>query len=124
MTSTAYTDFATVGPSATVTIPASGTALICVAARITIIAGNARQGFMSFSGPGVSASDAQAVGFGFTSNANGDATSVGSYVNTVGACFRVTGITTGSQTITAKYKSSTANTSTFANRSIVVIPLP
>ncbi|MBI3358540.1 MAG: hypothetical protein HY037_02980 [Nitrospirae bacterium] len=41
----------------------------------------------------------------------------------VSATFYVTGLTAGSNTFTAKYKTS-AGTATFVNRNIVVIPLP
>ena len=36
----------------------------------------------------------------------------------------VVAATAGSRTVTAKYKTSGGNTATFANRSIIVIPLP
>ena len=42
----------------------------------------------------------------------------------VSAVFLMTGLTTGSQTFTATYRSTTADSATFSNRSIIVIPMP
>ncbi|MFO1540239.1 MAG: hypothetical protein ACKOTZ_07295 [Chloroflexota bacterium] len=112
-TSTTYTDLTTVGPSVTVTVPASGNIIVILTAQM----GNASNGdevYMSFSGGGIAVSDARALVW--TGRNTGDVF-IGS------ATFYVTGVSTGSQTFTAKYKTA-AGTATIANRNIVVIPVP
>jgi hypothetical protein len=111
---TGYTDLTTAGPSATVTIPASGKALVTVTGLINPPMNGT--GFMSFAGGGITAADNQAL-----IRDAGSSTSTG-YIQ-ASATFLVTGISTGSQTFTAKYKTD-GTTVSFADRHIVVIPLP
>jgi hypothetical protein len=108
-----YGDLATVGPTVTIAIPASGAALITVTARIDPPSNGA--GWMSFSGGGIAVDNAQAL-----VREAGSSSSTG-YVQ-ASATFHVTGITPGTQTITAKYASS--GTTMFSNRHLVVVPLP
>jgi hypothetical protein len=111
--STTYTDLATVGPTQTVTIPASGKALVIV----TALESTSNQSgivFTSFAVSGastVAATDARALEVQGNNAVRASATSV------------VTGLTPGANTFTAKYR-TTAGTATFAARDIVVIPLP
>lgn len=93
-----------VGPSVTVSIGASGSAIITVTADMAPTAG--AQGYMSFSGAGITASDAMAL------NSSG----------TTSATFYVTGLSPGTQTITAKYKTNNKNV-TLSSRHLVVTPL-
>jgi hypothetical protein len=97
------------GPAVTVTIPASGNAMITVTGQVNPNTGNIA--CMSFSGGGIAASDTQAV-----CSDTGTIQASGTYL--------VTGITPGSQTFTAQYHSSGGRTATFSNRSLIVIPLP
>jgi hypothetical protein len=116
--STTYTDLATVGPSVTVTIPASGKALVTVTGSLTN-ATNAAQSNMGFAITGATtqaASDTQAL---VVKNGGAQAILVqGS------ATFFISGLNTGSTTFTAKYRVSASSTGTFVNRSIIVVPLP
>ena len=97
------------GPAVTVTIPASGNALVTVTGQLNPTAGNLA--CMSFAGGGITASDTQSV-----CSDTGTIQASGTYL--------VTGITPGSQTFTAQYHTSGGKTATFANRSLIVIPLP
>jgi hypothetical protein len=93
-----------VGPQATVVVPASGKVLVIIA---NISSGtNCR---MSFAATGVTAIDGTAI------TANGAYQSV---------AYLITGVTTGSNTFTVKYKRPTATTCTWSSRQITVIPLP
>jgi hypothetical protein len=112
-TSTSYTDLTTVGPSVTATIPNSGNALVI----LTVGSSNTNNGAecaMGFAAAGAAVDDARAV-----INPSRNANEVLQY----SGVFFVSGLTTGSNTFTAKYRTE-ANTCTFRNRSIVVIPLP
>jgi hypothetical protein len=111
-TSSTYTNLATAGPSATVTVPSSGKVLV----TLTALMYNSDfddTGYMSFqvdSESIVTATlDARSLclNWGFQGSAT--------YV--------VSGLSEGSHTFTAKYR-RTGHTETFANRSIIVIPLP
>ena len=113
-TSLTYAALATAGPAVTVTIPASGHALV----TLTVKASNAIAADFSYMGFAVSgsttlpATEAQSFVFeGKTSRTQASAT------------YLVTGLTAGSNTFTAEYKVN-ASTGTWANRSIIVIPLP
>jgi hypothetical protein len=113
-TSTTYTDLTTAGPSVTVTIPASGKALVILTAAVFGSTGNAHA-FMSFAaspaGTTIAPTDAQALEVSANDEVRASATVL------------VTGLTPGSTTFTAKYRTS-LGTGTFANRDVVVIPLP
>ena len=109
-----YTDLSTPGPSVTVNIT-SGKALVTLTTRIA----NGSLGFayMSFAVSGASTVAAS------------DNTSImlydpaGHFEIRASATYVVTGLTNGSNTFTAKYRES-GGPSTFADRSIIVIPLP
>jgi hypothetical protein len=88
---------------------------VIVTSRITPSTNNV-QGYMSFSATGVAASDNQALGRAFGNAATGG------FIQ-ASASFLVTGLTAGSLAFTAKYRTS-AGTSTFQNRNIIVIPMP
>jgi hypothetical protein len=113
--STIYTDLATAGPTVTVTIRASGAAIVILTAR-TDNTNSGVEVFMGFAVSGattVAASDAQAL---CSSARNAGDTPKYS------AVFWVTGLNAGSNTFTSKYR-TTANTATFADRNIMVIPI-
>jgi hypothetical protein len=114
-TSTTYTDLATVGPAITLPVPASGRVLVSVTAGIQTSTGGA-SGFMSFAMSGA--------------NTVPPATDNSTALNLIGndfqkasATFVLTGLSPGSTTFTAKYRTN-AGTSTFQNRLIWAIPLP
>jgi hypothetical protein len=114
-TSTSYADLTsgTIGPTVTVTTGTSAWVAIKSAVdNNTINIGT----FMSFAVSGassVAASDANAV------NIAGVAAATRSRV---GAFFRITGLTAGSNTFQAKYKVASASTGTFTNRDLAVLP--
>ena len=117
-TSVTYANLTTVGPAVTVTIPASGNAMVTVTAfESNNVSGSQNNMGFAISGATVrAASDAQA----FSVLRGG---SQGAIAVQGTATFYVTGLTPGSTTFTAKYD-VTGGTGTFANRSIVVVPLP
>ena len=111
-----YANLTTVGPAVTVTIPASGNAMVTAFESNNVSGSQNNMGF-AISGATVrAASDAQA----FSVLRGG---SQGAIAVQGTATFYVTGLTPGSTTFTAKYD-VTGGTGTFANRSIVVVPLP
>ena len=107
---TAYGDLTTVGPS--VTVNTGNTVIVILTALIDGAGSAGNYGFMSF---GVS---------GATTLAPTDTRSLRSqrYAYQVSATYLVTGLTAGSNTFTAKYR--TVNNVNFENRSIIVIPVP
>jgi hypothetical protein len=112
---TTYTDLATAGPTVTVTIGASGAAIVILTAR-TDNTNSGIEVFMGFAVSGattVAASDAQALCSAARNTGDTPKNS---------AVFWVTGLTAGSNTFTSKYR-TTANTATFADRNIIVIPI-
>ena len=115
-TSATYVDLTTAGPSATVTIRSTGTAIVILTAQ-AMTANSGVEAYMGFAVSGattVAASDAQAL-VSATRN-TGDTPKQS-------AVFWVTGLTAGSNTFTAKYRSGTAGTNaTFVDRNIIVIP--
>lgn len=113
-TSTSYIDLTTVGPSVTTTIGPSGMALVCLYADLANTAAGA-QTYMSFAVSGattVAASDSRSL-----MNSSG-----ANYHSNLGATFLETGLTPGSNTFRAKYRTN-AGTSGWANRRIIVVPL-
>lgn len=111
--STTYTDLATTGPTATVTIGTSGIAVVISSAITTVSATNTTGSF------GISVDGGAVVGTsGFVHNfVNGSGGS--------GACTvrRFTGLSPGSHTFQHKYLCSlNTSTATFANRSLMVFP--
>ena len=113
-TSTSYTDLATVGPAVTVTISATGKALVILTADI----GNSVSAAGTYMGTAVS---------GATTLAASDTTSLSESIAVVGpaihisATYLFTGLTAGSNTFTAKYRVSTG-TGTWYDRNIIVYP--
>ncbi len=84
-----------------------------VTATLTNSTGTALD-YMSFTGGGITANDAQAL------IAQSSAAGVAVQYS---ATFYVSGLTVGSQTLVGKYRVS-AGTGTYTNRSVTVIPLP
>ena len=114
-TSTTYTDLATVGPS--VTVDTGTEAIVIVSAFIDCQAAN-RDTYMSFAVSGattISASDSYAARcIGITVRATERVTRVN----------LLTGLTAGSNTFVAKYRSATGGNVQFDNRDLIVITLP
>jgi hypothetical protein len=113
-TSTTYVDLATVGPAVSLTMGASGAALVFITARaLDTIAG--QYGIASFAisgGTTLAASDSRAILVeSATAAADVAATRLVVVAGISGAC-----------TFTMKYR-ATAGTAQFSDRSIVVIPL-
>lgn len=111
-TSTTYTDLATVGPVATVTIGSSGNAIVTLTAEL-MTGTNGAECYMSFNANGVTPNDDQALTSATRNSGDFPKQS---------ATFWVTGLTPGSNTFTAKYR-TTAGTLTAADRNIIVIPV-
>jgi hypothetical protein len=106
-----YTNLATTGPTVTVNVSAAGTAVITVTAFEDAAAGgdSCYMSFASTSGPtSVAASDSQAV-----METGGGQQASATYV--------VTGLSAGSYTFTARYRSS-GGTCHFSNRGLIVTP--
>jgi len=90
-------------------VPASKTVLVTVTAQINPTTGNTA--FMSFTGCGVTSSDANSVAFdGGTMQAS--------------ATYLVTCTNSGSQAFTAQYHTSGGKTAAFSNRGIIVQGVP
>jgi hypothetical protein len=110
-----YINLATVGPSITITTGSS--VLVSISCNMSDPLNNANVGFMSFEVSGatsIPAADENAITMGFLSISNEGAS--------VSRMFKLTGLTPGSNTFTAKYKSNQSQI-TFRNRDIVVFPL-
>jgi hypothetical protein len=113
--STAYTDLTTAGPAVTVTIGASGRALVLLSADASnSIVGDVAA--MAFAVSGATTRAAQDEGLWIRSATSANGHEVGTFV-------WLTGLTPGVNTFTAKYKAGIGGTATFNTRSIVVIPL-
>jgi hypothetical protein len=107
-----YTDLGTIGPAVTVTVPSSGNVLVTLTAFMSN--GASSGGYMSFQVDATAATDATSLHFDNTT---------ANYSFQGSATYVVSGLPAGSHTFTVKYRSG-AGTETFANRSIIVIPLP
>jgi hypothetical protein len=114
--SSSYTDLATAGPAVTVVVPASGNVLVGIGAEMTN--GTSGLSLMSVALSGANTVSAPASNYILIYGA--PITSGG---GEMGKMSVLTGLTPGSTTFTAKYK-STAGTGTFINREVIVIPLP
>ncbi|MEX0668114.1 MAG: hypothetical protein WD061_00020 [Candidatus Saccharimonadales bacterium] len=112
--SNAFTDLTTLGPSVTVTIPASGKALVILTAGITN-SSTPYGGAMSFDGAGVTAALVDSLTL-WPTIANDQV-----IASTV---LHLDGLSTGEQTFTAKYRRRGGGTADFGDRRITVIPLP
>lgn len=106
-----YSDLTTPGPSATAMVPSSGNVMVTLTALETP-SGAGKVAYMSFSDGGtITPSDAQALST--TSNAT-----------QASASYFLTGLTPGATlTLTAKYRSS-GGMAAFANRQLVIVPMP
>jgi hypothetical protein len=111
-TDASYTDLSTIGPSVTASAPSSGNVLVTVTAFMSN--GAASGGYMSFQVDATAATDATSLHFDNTT---------ANFAFQGSATYVVSGLTAGSHTFTAKYRSG-AGSETFAHRSIIVIPLP
>ena len=112
-TSTTYVDLTTVGPTLTLTTGTS--VIISISCNMNDTTNTAELGFMSFAVSGattLAALDANAISAGHLS-ISGES---GSFSRT----FTLTGLTAGSNTFTAKYRSSNSNSITFKNRDMVI----
>jgi hypothetical protein len=112
-TSITYANLATPGPAITLVVPPSGRVLVSVTSGIETTTGSA-VGYMSFALSGANTA------------AGSDTTALnllGNVFQKASASFVVSGLTPGSTTFTAVYR-TTAGTGTFQNRSIWAIPLP
>ncbi len=110
-TSTTYASLTSAGPAVSVTVSATGTALVTLTGA-TFNSTDDSSCFMSFgTGSSATASDTTAL----------IATTHHLDNNQMSATYLVRGLAAGAQTFTAYYRAS-ANTCTFANRSIIVIP--
>lgn len=116
-TSTSYTDLATAGPAATVTIGDNGLALVVIRCRMASNTDNA----LTYMGVAMSGANTESASDTYAAQRRiSDANSAG--FETIEATFLRTGLTAGSTTFTSKYKVNTG-TGTFDIRSIIVIPL-
>jgi hypothetical protein len=124
VTVTSATYAASSGPATTVTVPASTNVMVILTARITdadaTTNGTGLGGYLSFVSTGgtgnVAADDTRALAF--FPGRPGDGVQVS-------ATFFVTGLSAGSHTFTTNVRNTAAGSgTTFANRSIVVIPMP
>jgi hypothetical protein len=111
-TSTTYTDLATVGPAVTLVVPASGRVIVTVTGGMLNSTGS-NPGYMAFAMSGANTS---------TGNDSTALNLLGNGFQKASASFVLSGLTPGSTTFTAKYR-TTGGTETFQNRSIWAIPL-
>jgi hypothetical protein len=111
--SESFTDLATFGPSVTVAVPASGRVLVTLTALFEAPQdGAARMSFTSAGGSGNVAVDVDRSLSGLDG-----------MILRGSATYPAAGLSPGSHTFTAKY-ASIGGQSIFADRSIIVIPLP
>jgi hypothetical protein len=112
-TSTTYTDLATVGPTAVISLVAGQQADVRIYARLIHSAGAGAASRASFAVSGastLSALDANSM--------LSDATTTAGWTCAMGTIFTATG--TGSHTFTMKYKAVVSGTATFLERRIIV----
>jgi hypothetical protein len=111
--STSFTDLATFGPAVTVAVPASGRVMVTLTALFEAPqAGAARMSFISTGGGG-----------NVTADVDRSLSGIDEMIFRGSATYPVAGLSPGSHTFTAKY-ASIGGQSIFADRSIIVIPLP
>ncbi len=109
-----YGNLTTNGPTVTITIGSSASAMVTVTASITPVdtGSSGQMGFTATCGATtINPADTQALSFGASTAAM-----------QASATFLVTGLVAGSCTFTAKYKGP-GNGATFANRTLTVVPL-
>lgn len=109
--SRSFTDLTTIGPSVTVSVPASGRVLVTVTAFLGGTASTATMSFTSTGGSGnVTASVARSVQAITPMRCS--------------ATYLVSGLSTGNHTFTATYRSGDGDIVRFGDRVILVIPMP
>ncbi|MDM2422472.1 hypothetical protein [Mycobacteroides abscessus] len=115
--STAYVDLATPGPSVTLNVPASGEVTIDVSAAYSSGGAAAQTGYMgcALSGANTRAATDATAAYGRTVTAG--------LFGTLARRIHLTGLTPGTTTFKAVYKTSTA-AATFSDRHIIVEPKP
>jgi collagen type I alpha len=114
--STVFTDHATPGPTVTVAVPPSGQGLVALTATIVpnIPGAGGEMSFVSTGGSGnVAPSDSLSLAMAGSGN---------DYQRASGT-FHLTGLSPGSHTFTAKYRTFNSGAA-FADRSLIVMPLP
>jgi hypothetical protein len=116
-TSTTFTDLTTPGPAVTVTIGASGLALVGLFAQTynTVSGG---QTYMGYAISGATTASAGNTNVVFTQQ-----NSTTPFVQGASGIFLATGLNPGSTTFTAKYDQQNSGTGHWSNRTIFVIPL-
>lgn len=114
-TTTTFTDLATAGPAVTVTIGQSGAALVTLTANIDGTGSNIRT-YMGFAVSGASTVAAADTAANMQQHDSANTNTQQSWTGIV------TGLTAGSNTFTAKYRTS-GGTGTWANRHIIVEPI-
>ena len=112
-----YIDLATVGPS--VTITTGTTAIISISTTVQESANDTTQAWMSFAVSGAStipASDTNSITCSMTS--------ISGVFGSISRTMKITGLTAGSNTFTAKYKATCLGSGViqFSNRDLVVYP--
>lgn len=115
-TSGSFTNLSTTGPSATCTVGSTGMVLIAVSCSVTSASNiGGLMGYAISGASTIAAADAQSVGMKIDSS---------TMAARLAAVFVHIGLTPGSTTFTAKYKSlNSGSTVTFADRYITAIPL-
>lgn len=109
-----YTDLSTSGPAVTITVPASGKVEVTLGAEISNSATGVGIMAIAISGATTTAAPAPRAYIYFGGVNNGGSTS---------RTTLLTGLSAGSTTFTAKYK-STAGSCSFASREVIAIPVP
>lgn len=119
-TATAYGDLTSITDSVTVTVGASGKALVILDAGIKSPDGTygGRMGFAVSGANTIAASDAKSTGLRLQASNN-------DFVYPCNKMILLTGLTAGSTTFKLKYKTLSSGVATeFSDRSITVIPFP
>ncbi len=116
-TSTAYTDLATVGPSVTVPVAASGRVLVTIGSLLS----NDTAGVASFMTVALSGANVIAAADTVSRLLNFRSASAGQGIR-ASRQFVISGLAAGSTTFTAKYRAA-SGTSSFDGRALIVIPL-
>lgn len=113
--STTYADLSTSGPAVTITVPASGEVWVDLSTWMASSGSNAA----TYMGVAVSGATTRAADDDHAVHQ----TAAANFDNGLGVGVLLTGLTPGSNTFTAKYRTS-GGTATFKNRNIRVSPLP
>lgn len=120
--STTYTDLATVGPSATVTIRPTGKCLVIISAQMgyatATATGGAKASFVATGANTIGTSGQRSINMGLLTGAAGTFR-----VDQFGATFYLDGLNPGPTTFTMKYGAQNGATADFSDRVLVVFPL-